>query len=242
MTQKLEKIKYFCVEMIGKKHLAKTSVITEIEKEIIYGLFAGMKVIVLDKIAIPFIIIYTPEKKYKILNLSTHNVVSIEHYDGVTRNYVYLRSTDEDQKAAFDIITSATADFMSERRMRKDNVFINIDSFSDLPEGFTNPGKTTTGVKKTVTQSSYAGTGNHNRTANNTNYWNNVNKTPTILFYKRVSEKPTKSLLTKMREFVNQVSEGTYEHPEFKDIDVPTVTVNNTAENFRHMYGADDYS
>lgn len=231
-------ISYVTIEALPQRYIKDGLMSTECEKHVIYGVLAGLKVHMVGDDATPIVIIQTPGEALIAINLMTVNIVSIDAYDGITREFCIFRAVEDDQKKAFEIITDYISMFTEEKRLQADTSMIDIDTYMSLPDRFVK------GIKKSSNFSTQNNTVK-SASANNTGCGTNgtagcgavganyaaaqrrVHNTPTYgystpkplpRFFTRTSKTLKQSALKLMLDKVKAIQTGDYEEPNLPEL------------------------
>jgi len=203
------KIKYIYVEMIFNK---------ENKYDVVAGLFKG----IVKKKDEVFILLHGVKNATIILNTNFYNIMSVEILEKDYKNMTYLTSEDNDQKMAFQLLGESNEMLLKHNfGLKNDTKIIDIEKYKDVPSNYMD-GKS---INKDITKSDESGTktstfsssGNDYKPKSSSNatiyrrHQTKDEKTPAIIS-RAESKKPTKSDLELMRERIEQIKKGTYEH------------------------------
>lgn len=255
-------ISYVTIEALPKRYVETGIMSTRCEAQVIYGILAGFKTHMEGDDATPFIMILLPDGTLKALNLLKTSILTIEMYDGLTRELCIFRSFENDQKKAFAMIVDTISMFTTKERMMADNELINTATYSGLPDRYTAAGKKVSAqssinslnsVKRTVSKGHAAassgvksqaavggcgGNGCGKAYQGHQGYHNGYTayQKPTPRFFKRSSVKPKLSALKTMFKKVQELQLGEYEPPDLPELpeseDVATAAYAAASHNF----------
>lgn len=229
-------ISYVIIEALAKRHIKEGLMSTQCEQHVIYGVLAGLKTHMVGDNATPLVLIQTPKEALHAINLTHVNILSIDAYDGITREFCIFRAVEEDQKIAFEMIVDFISTFTTQKRMKPDNMMIDVDTFTNLPERFVKASEkeNTKTVKKSTEVGGIGAVNNTKGTTqcgvvgghknvgchvHNTGYQNNwVNQKPQARFFTRTSTAPTQSDIRRMLSKVKALQREVYEAPTLPDL------------------------
>ena len=222
--EKADALSYVLVEMVNKDKVAKKQV--KYAKDMERGLFSGIMVYLFDDNSTKvYIVLDTAGDEITLLDLDYYNILSIELFDGIVREYLFVRDTDEDQEKAFVELTDLVTGLATAKRTLPGLDLVDVSTYTDLPSNFTDPIDTKT-TDKTTSFGSNVGN-KTNKTTQTTKYplangnttYNNQANVRKATFFKRVSDNPQLVLLNAMAKNLKEIQEEMYDAPEFPATD-----------------------
>jgi hypothetical protein len=131
-----KKLAYVLVEAVNKEKVRNKEIKTA--KDIDKGLFEGILVHLYPNDSTrTYIVLSTAANKTVLVDTEFYNILSIEAYDGMTREYLFCRDTEEDQIAAFSELSDLLNVLTSAGRTVDGFDLVNLACYTDLPKHFT---------------------------------------------------------------------------------------------------------
>lgn len=129
------KLAYVLVEMVHKEKARNKEIKTA--KDVDKGLFEGILVhLYPDNSTRSYIVLSTAANKTVLVDTQHYNVLSIEVYDGNTREYLFCRDTTEDQEAAFSELSDILGALADVGKTTPGFDLVDLSCFTDLPKNF----------------------------------------------------------------------------------------------------------
>lgn len=216
-------ISYVYVECIPKRCVRDNLSVADCKKELVCGMFAGLKTDHYSGVVTDFILVQDLKiDSHFALNKTLYNVISIDKCVSTgKRFFTFYSASNDDQVKALEHLDNILKSLKAQDKCFMDRKEVIVSRYTDIPTTYLskNEAKTkTTGVKSTNSQLN----GNNN-TNTHSNYgckFNNNSRSsdkPKALFFRRKTEKPN---LKQMRSWVRQVMAKKYEEPEIEEIKV----------------------
>lgn len=227
-----KKLKYAIVEIVSK---------TGSSGQIQIGLFKGLQKFDADN----FLWLETGKNVSRAFNMTEHNVLSLETYDGFSRRYTYFLAEEHDQIEAKKRLEDAfTA--LSRIALKKDGLLLDVSKFESVPADFAkSPGKlpnTSAPRTGTATASAAGPPGNTNHKTSHSYGTGYTTAKPEPFAWKRSTRKPTKRALEILREKLDAIAKGEYEAklPRIKSESEPKEEDNKKRTAADNPYTADE--
>ena len=207
-TQQKFKVRYVYVEMILNK---------ETKYDVVAGLFKG----IVEKNKETFILLHGLKNATAVLNTQFYNIMSLEVMEEEYKNMTYLTSEVSDQELAMQMLDELNTLLLeNDFGMKNDAKIIDIENYDDVPKEYID-GKA---IDKDNAAAGSKATGVGSFAAPGTRYQppagngviyskTTAKKEPTPLVFSRTkTKKPNKVALDLMREKIEHIMAGDYEH------------------------------
>lgn len=242
-------ISYVYMECIPKRCVRDNLSVSDCKKELICGMFAGIKTDNYSGVVTDFILVQDLKvDSHFALNKTLYNVISIDKCISTgKRFFTFYSASKEDQVKAEEHLNSILSALKAQDKCFMDRNEVIVSKYTDIPTTFLStdaPKKGTTSNKSKTNQlehrndtNTYSGYGCKKGIAPTS-----LDNKPEALFFRRKTEKPN---LKQMRSWVRQVMANKYKEPEIAEIEVEeTPDTATTTENASKKYCSydDDYA
>ncbi|HLD89604.1 MAG TPA: hypothetical protein VI911_01050 [Patescibacteria group bacterium] len=216
---------YVLVEMVNKDKARNREVKTA--KDIEKGLFEGIMVhLYPNNSTRVYVVLSTAPNKTVLLDTEFYNVLSIEAYEGTTREYLFWRDTEEDQKAAFSELSDLLNVLINSGKTIPGFDVVDLTCYTDLPKHFmAETTNNTTKVHSSTNVSNVSSTPAYSNTVYNKGTVVSVSGTKTPTFFTRKSKPPHWKTLEQIKSKLKDLAGG-------KKLDIPIPSTDATAEVF----------
>lgn len=243
------KLAYVLVEMVHKEKVRNKEVKTS--KDIDKGLFEGILVhLYPNNSTRVYIVLSTGLNKTVMVDMERYNVLSLELYDGNTREYLFCRDTDEDQKAAFSELSALLNAMADVGKTVPGFDLVNLACYTDIPKHFSeDTAGTTNGTTSTSTNSAFntaarnqagfnrnhAGTSYVQHQATDPASTSSTSGTKTPTFFTRKSKLPHWKTLEQVKNKLKALAAG-------DKLDIPIPETDTTDEVYCSGMGVSRYN
>jgi hypothetical protein len=236
-TQQQCKVRYVYIEMILNK---------ETKYDVVAGLFKG----IVEKAGEIFILLHGLKNATAVLNTKFYNIMSLEVMEEEYKNMTYLTSEVSDQELANQMLSELNILLLdNDFGMKNDTKIIDIEKYQDVPVDYKdgkpiNKDDAAAGAKASGVGSFAAPGTRYQPPASGVLYSKtNATKDPEpSIFSRSTTKKPAKANLELMREKIEHIMAGDYEHELPETVgDVPVNKDAKTADDdddyYDNMYG-----
>lgn len=233
MGEEVDSVKAVYLEVVDKNITSKDITIKDITRAPFAGIYMreAEKVTTKEKALDSFVILSNEkEKALDIFNIMYYNIVTVEIVKDGYSDFWFSRNDTKDQESAFKIVSDVLAHMQKFNRVLQDESVIDVASYKSdqallskvAGEHITH---TTYGAKKPATgngvYSAYKAPGS--TTTGHTSKKKAVE--PAVI---KRSRGASKTILKRMFDAVQEISEGKYKAPEFPDM--PEIEEKDVAE------------